>query len=267
MSFPNIINIYIVIVLFEYLITRLYLKHKKMPLRSVIVNLIADKVRLLVGLFVINAVIPPTHQLVSQYGLQLYTFQAYDSIAYFVLLILACFLIYEFYWYAIHWLNHKSDFLWSIHEYHHSAEYYNHSLMGRVPILLFFEGYLGVLILSVLGFPQEVMSVVLSFTTIYIFYTHSDYVPETPTLSKVMISQQDHSKHHEAEFSKQNSNYGNCLSIYDHLFGTYNRSPKSYKYGVNAEYDTDTIFESQFKPVLRYLSSVFQKRANKQLRN
>lgn len=267
MSISNIINIYIVIVLFEYVITRLYLKHKKMPLRSVIVNLIADKVRLIVGVYVINAVIPPTHLLVSNYQLQLYRFEASDSLAYFCLLTLLCFLVYEFYWYAIHWLNHKSDFLWSIHEYHHSAEYYNHSLMGRVPILLFFEGYLGVLILSVLGFPQEVMSLVLSFTTIYIFFTHSDYVPETPTLSKVFISQHDHSKHHESDFSKQNSNYGNCLSIYDHLFGTYNHAPKTFKYGVNANYNTDTVFESQFKPILRYFGALFQKRANKQLRN
>ena len=119
-------------------------------------------------------------------------------------------------------------------------------------MLTFFIFTLNMVILASLGFPLEVTAIILIFDVIWGFFTHSDYLPAMPTISKILITPFDHSNHHESSHEKMHSNYGNVTSIYDHIFGTYDRNPKTYKYGCNANYNTETIFEAQLTPLLVY---------------
>lgn len=219
-------------------------------------NLISEKLRKIAVAYFLVQSIPLLLGYVNNSGLRLIDIPCLDSPFYFSFLLIVALVVSEFYWYWIHYCNHRFNFLWAIHEFHHSSIYFNYSVAARTPVIFFAEGLLGIYFLAFLGFPQEIVSTLSLFTIVYVFLTHSDHSPEMPALSKVFITPYDHSKHHESDFQKQHSNYGQILSIYDHLFKTYNRDKKTYLYGCLADYKAESVFEAQFLPLFRYIKKV-----------
>lgn len=240
----------------EFIVFNFFLKDKKeILLRSVLTNYIGIVINKSFTAWVVNNYLFVVWNSVflSQYAI-FNTGTDINAID-FIFLCGVALLIHEFYWYVIHFLNHKYDFLWSFHQFHHSSRFLNYSVAVRVPALLFFQGYVGTAILAVLGFPLEVFLVVINFNLIYGLWTHSDYWPEMPFLRRFLITPMDHAKHHERNAVQQNSNFGSILSIYDHLFKTYSWKKCSYVYGVECSYNAETFFEAQLVPVYQYFKS------------
>lgn len=240
-------------IVLEYVYFNFFNKNKKqILLRPVVTNYAGIFLRRIFKVEILNLYLVEVwnHEFLGKYALS-FDYSNFGVFG-FAGLCLMVLLIHELYWYTVHFLNHKYDFLWSMHQYHHASSFLNYSVAVRVPALLFFQGFFGTAIIALLGFPLEVFLVVINFNLIYGLWTHSDYWPEMKFLTKFLITPLDHAKHHEKNPKQQVSNLGSILSIYDHLFKTYSYQKCSNNYGVDCDYNPETLFESQLVPVYQY---------------
>ena len=132
--------------------------------------------------------------------------------------------------YTIHRLEHLFPFLWKFHQVHHSdsqldlsSHIRKHPLCGIYATLIF------VVFTLVFGFP------LISFVAYNIvgdsmgFLSHSGFSFPTPFHQLMerlcLISPRNHELHHSVNRSEHDSNYGQVFSVWDRLFGTYQKQP------------------------------------------
>ena len=162
----------------------------------------------------------------------------------------------EFFLYIGHLACHKHPLLWAIHEPHHSVTELNLStslLTGWfMPLVYAVSTAPMILLLSVLNMDWKILFIPgHAAFAIYQILIHSGSIYKSKTFSKILILPGDHALHHEIESTSQNSNYGSCLSIYDHLFGTYNGLPNIEKYGCLNQRNDLNILRVQLGPFAR----------------
>jgi sterol desaturase/sphingolipid hydroxylase (fatty acid hydroxylase superfamily) len=127
--------------------------------------------------------------------------------------------------YAVHRLSHAVPFLWRVHRVHHadirldlSTGFRNHPLELAIgaPLLA------GVTIAC--GLDAATLAVYESVAIVFAMWSHANLrLPERldRRLRLALVTPAMHHVHHSSRRRETDSNYGDVLSLWDRLFGTY----------------------------------------------
>jgi sterol desaturase/sphingolipid hydroxylase (fatty acid hydroxylase superfamily) len=129
------------------------------------------------------------------------------------------------YGWASHVLLHKIPFLWRAHQVHHSDPFVDVTTSFRThPI----EGLWRFLFMTIpawtLGLPATGIVIYRLLGTINGVFEHANirvWGPLDRIGSSIWVTPNMHKIHHSDEQCETDSNYGNILSIYDRVFGTF----------------------------------------------
>jgi sterol desaturase/sphingolipid hydroxylase (fatty acid hydroxylase superfamily) len=150
-------------------------------------------------------------------------FNTYDMPLPFIILITVLVLTLVSYW--LHRMFHELEFLWRVHQLHHSDDALDISTTFRAHPL---EGLAGILVgfpvVSALGPPPWIIIAVQTTAFVAGMFHHANVrLPEgfSRKLERVLVTPAMHMIHHVPDRVFHDSNYGGLLTIWDKVFGTY----------------------------------------------
>jgi sterol desaturase/sphingolipid hydroxylase (fatty acid hydroxylase superfamily) len=130
--------------------------------------------------------------------------------------------------YWTHRTMHRSRILWPFHEVHHAAT--EMTLLTGVRVTLTEQHLIDlvrVAVLLLLGLSLPAIAIVLIVRSIVDALQHSNLAWTYGRLGYVIASPANHRLHHSVEGVDWDTNYGNLLAVWDHLFGTANPTMRS----------------------------------------
>lgn len=122
-----------------------------------------------------------------------------------------------------HRLSHTWNFLWQMHVIHHSSEEFNLPCALRQTVtgqLLQVFTILG-LPLAILGVPFEIIAVVGLVHLFYQYWYHTQLIGNLGWLERIIVTPEQHAIHHAINPEYIDKNFGQWLSIWDRMFGTF----------------------------------------------
>ena len=162
----------------------------------------------------------------SQYNIG---FLNYFNIPIWIALILA-FLLLDLGIWLQHLLFHHISFLWRFHKIHHSDEEVDFTTGVRFhPLEIIISMIYKLILIAVIGPPVAlviIFEIVLNASSIFNHGNIKISKSFDIALRKLIVTPNMHRIHHSAEEKETNSNYGFNLSVWDKLFGTYNKRSK-----------------------------------------
>ena len=132
--------------------------------------------------------------------------------------------------YWLHRLSHQWEPLWRLHALHHSSEQLYVLSSGRNhPVHTALTSLLQIVPLALLGAGPEVLALHGAFTGIVGLLQHTNVAMRHGPLSWVFATADLHRWHHSAIEAESKTNFGDNITLWDHLFGTFylpaDRSP------------------------------------------
>lgn len=131
--------------------------------------------------------------------------------------------------YWVHRLFHRVDWLWPLHAVHHRDNQIDQSTGLRShPLAFLINGGANMVLTVALGPPVIAVILVDSFLFASAFWQHANLrLPDalSARLERWLVTPRMHLVHHARDRALHDSNYGEILSIWDHLFGTYQAPP------------------------------------------
>jgi sterol desaturase/sphingolipid hydroxylase (fatty acid hydroxylase superfamily) len=126
--------------------------------------------------------------------------------------------------FAAYW-RHRAEHsktLWPIHATHHADEAMNWlSLRRKHPLGQAFSSLLDTIPALALGLPIWTIGVALLVRSSWGYLAHADVPWTLGPVGKVLISPAAHRLHHIRDEKLMGANYGNTVTMWDQLFGTY----------------------------------------------
>lgn len=162
-----------------------------------------------------------------------------------IYLIISVFILDFLLWFS-HLMQHKVKFLWYFHAIHHSQKELNLFTDLRFHFVDYITTYTFTLIplyMLNLSLPQSILyaSMVQWYLRIY----HANIKSNYGFLKYILVTPQSHRIHHSLENKHRDKNFGNLLSIWDHLFNT---QYKNYdEYPDTGMQDNNFPFEKSLK--------------------
>lgn len=139
----------------------------------------------------------------------------------FLVQVAAVMLLVEFGQYWLHRWMHNNALLWSTHAPHHHITQLN-AMKGYVgnPIELFL---INLSVIALLDFDKAPMFAAFNALGALSFYAHANVRADPPKwFSFFFTTIQHHSLHHTAlSFEDTRCNYGNCVILFDRMFGSF----------------------------------------------
>lgn len=154
-------------------------------------------------------------------------------------------IVLDFTSYFIHRFIHRSKFLWRFHRVHHSemdmdtsTSFKFHPLEAVIlsPALLAEIGLIGI------SFPAIILYNTILLPIFFILHSNLNYPRWVEKiLSPIFATPEFHRVHHSDEQKYTDSNYGDIFSIWDKLFGTYQKTDhQNIHYGLKEFNDEKT---------------------------
>lgn len=136
-------------------------------------------------------------------------------------------LLVEFGQYWMHRLMHHNAWFWSTHAPHHHLTQLN-AMKGYVgnPIELFL---ISLSVVALFDLDKAAMFAAFNIMTAISIYAHANVRADPPQwYSFFLTTIRHHSLHHTAlSFEDTRCNYGNCVILFDRMFGTYREGESS----------------------------------------
>jgi alkylglycerol monooxygenase len=142
------------------------------------------------------------------------------------------FLTVEFAYYWWHRLSHEVNLLWAAHVVHHQSEDYNLAVALRQSVTTWATTLPFYLPIALLGVPLGVFGAVLSLSTLYQFWIHTELVPPLGKLEKIFNTPALHRVHHGINPRYLDKNHAGIFSFFDVLFGTWEPESERVVYGT-----------------------------------
>lgn len=152
------------------------------------------------------------------------------NIWYFV----AVFILQDFVYYVLHYVDHHSRAFWAVHITHHSSDHFNITTGFRSPVLQPLYRYLYFSPLAFLGFNPWHIMVAYSVLQVYGTWVHTQTVKSMGFLEWFMVTPSHHRVHHACNIRYLDRNMGMALIIWDRIFGTFEKEVPDVpiKYGI-----------------------------------
>ena len=191
----------------------------------------------LVGVAVVNtlvAVIAFAVLRVDEWQIGLLHWVAVPLWAQLVITILVLDFVAQF---GAHWMLHNFKWLWRYHAVHHSDTHVDASTGTRLHPGDFLFREVLVVLTVVVGMPLVGYFLYRIITPFFSYFTHANIrLPlwlDKP-LTYLFVTPNMHKVHHHVERPWTDCNYGNILSIWDRMFGTYAYvDPREIVYGLD----------------------------------
>lgn len=155
------------------------------------------------------------------------------------LILIATLMLDSFAAYWVHRLMHVTPLFWRVHRVHHSDKAVDVSTSFRNhPLELFVTLPPSALVVLVLGSPPSVVLATQTILMMAAIWDHADIkLPPrlNRALSLVIVTPELHRVHHSVDRGEHDSNFGDCLSIWDRLFGTLTRTRHTNCVGLDGE--------------------------------
>ena len=140
--------------------------------------------------------------------------------------------------YFAHFLLHKVKWMWKLHLVHHSDTKVDLTTGVRQhPIEFVLRESLALLTFVFFGMPVSFYLFYRIVTIFFTYWTHANIGLPTwldKALSFVIITPNTHKFHHHFERPWTDTNFGNVLSVWDRVFGTFTYGDTSdIKYGLD----------------------------------
>ena len=127
--------------------------------------------------------------------------------------------------YGAHYALHKVPFMWRLHIVHHSDTHVDVTTGTRHhPLDFLFRESAALLAVVLLGMPLAFYLLYRLITVFFTYWTHANVrLPAKldRALGLVFVTPHMHKVHHHHTLPHTDTNFGNMLSIWDRLFGTY----------------------------------------------
>lgn len=148
----------------------------------------------------------------------------------------AGFVALDFAYYWFHRFSHTVRWMWATHAVHHSSREYTLPAAIRLGWTEFFSlGWVFFAALVLVGFPPQVVAVLLGVNLIYQFPLHTEAVRRLPRWAEALFNTPSHHRaHHASETEYLDCNFDGVLIIWDRLFGTFREEPqdRTLRYGL-----------------------------------
>lgn len=180
--------------------------------------------------------------------------------------LLICFVVTDFAYYVLHYIDHHSRAFWAVHITHHSSEYFNLTTGFRSPVLQPLYRYLYFSPLAFLGFNPWHIMVVYAIGQVYGTWVHTQAVKSMGILEYILVTPSHHRVHHACNIKYLDRNMGMCLIIWDKIFGTFEKEDPAVpvKYGIYPKmpdnkpdtvllYEWRKIWKDMKQPGLKFL--------------
>lgn len=138
-----------------------------------------------------------------------------------VLLLALAILLIEFAAYWRHRIEHQPG-LWRFHATHHADEELHWlSVLRKHPVSKFLEMLADSLPVLLLGFPAWSIVAAQLIRSWWGYFIHADVPWTLGRAGAILMSPAAHRLHHIRDETLMGSNYGNMLTLWDRLFGTW----------------------------------------------
>ncbi|MEP5612924.1 MAG: sterol desaturase family protein [Cyclobacteriaceae bacterium] len=140
--------------------------------------------------------------------------------------------------YSAHYLLHRVKWMWKLHMVHHSDTKVDATTGTRQhPIEFILRESFAIATVVIFGMPVAYYLFYRMVTIFFTYWTHANIqLPNwlDRTLSLIIITPNAHKFHHHFERPWTDTNFGNVLSIWDRMFGTFvYENPNEIKYGLD----------------------------------
>lgn len=167
-----------------------------------------------------------------------------------VLAWVGAFLVYDFMFYVAHRVGHQVRVLWCFHSVHHTTE--EMRLTTAIRGSAFDFAYLPWFFvwLPLLGFHPSLILIVEAAGRLWGVMVHVSprLVGRLGPLDRWVVTPSVHRVHHGKELAYLDRNYGEVLTLWDHLAGTYEPETVAPTYGVLAPVDSRSLGAVQLEP-------------------
>ena len=167
------------------------------------------------------------------------------------LMFVITFFVTDLAYYWQHRLSHKFDFLWAIHEVHHSSTELNLTTGARTSWIMPFIGGILYMPLAFLGFNPSYIMVSLVLILFLQWWCHTRFIKDAGPLEGIINTPATHRLHHHPNSRR---NYAGFLVLWDRLFNTYEKElVLTEKFGIGEELTTYNPFIINFRGMYHYL--------------
>lgn len=169
---------------------------------------------------------------------------------------LLLFLATDLVWYWYHRFGHVVNLFWSAHVVHHQSDDFNYTVSAR--ITLFQSALRGLFwsLLPLLGFPPDMITLLLLIHGAYPFFTHTQMIGKLGWLEYLLVTPSHHRVHHSSNPQYLDKNYGDVLIIWDKLFGTFKAEDATPVYGLTQPLNSHSFLWQHFHFVMELLVAV-----------
>lgn len=153
--------------------------------------------------------------------------------------------------YTVHYLLHKVPVMWRLHLVHHTDKHVDVTTGTRHhPIDFIIRELFAIVAVIIMGMPVSFYFLYRILSILFTYFTHANIALPLwldRFLSLVIVTPNMHKFHHHYKMPWTDSNYGNMLSVWDRIFGTYVYDDvKRIRYGIDvADHKDDENFRSQ----------------------
>jgi alkylglycerol monooxygenase len=154
----------------------------------------------------------------------------------------------DFCHYWFHRAAHRNNFMWGIHQGHHSSEDFNLGIALRKGIFQQWVDWPFFLPMALLGFPFFTMYLPLKAAQFaYQFWIHNQFIGKLGPIEKVLVTPSLHRVHHGQNAPYIDKNYAGVFIVWDRLFGSYAEEREAVVYGIGTPVRTFNPLGMQFK--------------------
>lgn len=246
------ISLFLFILVFFWFLENYYLEpssRKKILHTLVNARFLIFVIPIQIGLSVVLLSVS-AHTETSSWGLLKYLPFKQNSFAFYLIAIIAA----DFSNFIYHYLMHKIPLFWRFHQVHHSDMDVDISTTFREhPGETFMRVSFFIFIVFILGISPWILLIFQLLESSSNIISHSRIkLPDRVDrfVSMVLVTPNSHSIHHHYKLPHTDTNYGDILSVWDHLFQTASRMcQKDIVYGVDTH--MDPIYNSSFKLLIK----------------
>jgi sterol desaturase/sphingolipid hydroxylase (fatty acid hydroxylase superfamily) len=133
-------------------------------------------------------------------------------------------LVAELLFYGYHRFSHTNKFLLKYHCVHHGVQRIYSANSGRFHFVdTFFQSLFYLIPTFLLGADENIIILFLTLNAITGVLEHANFELKNIFISRIFNTAELHRIHHSVKMNECNSNYGKILSVWDTVFGTYNK--------------------------------------------
>jgi len=153
----------------------------------------------------------------------------------------------DFCHYWFHRSAHRNNFMWGIHQGHHSSEDFNLSIAVRKGIFQQWVDWPFFLPMALLGFPFFTMYLPLKAAQFaYQFWVHNQFIGKLGWIEKIMVTPSLHRVHHGQNKPYIDKNYAGVFILWDRMFGSHAEEREAVIYGIGTPVRTFNPIRMQF---------------------